>query len=288
MSSLLTKPLGDGPAFTSSENIPDLDYFSGRGAKDTVPLYRTSNADEANILPGLFELLGNMYQRKITPEEFVSYVYGVLAHPDFTARFENELETRELRVPLTKDSGLFEQARKIGARMLWLHTYGERFVPEGDPHGQVPSGGAKCEKAVPGVEEGYPEEFRYNDSTQTLHVGEGEFRPVSQTVYEFEVSGLKVVQSWLKYRMKQGAGRKSSPLDDIRPQRWSSQFTTELLELLWVLEATVEGYPEQAKLLEEIVRSDCFQTDDLPSVPHEMRKPPAVETNAPAQMDFEF
>ena len=50
----------------------------------------------------------------------------------------------------------------------------------------------------------------------------------------------------------------------------------------------MEGYPEQAKLLEEIVRSDCFQTDDLPSVPHEMRKPPAVETNAPAQMDFEF
>ena len=29
----------------------------------------------------------------------------------------------------------------------------------------------------------------------------------------FEVSGLKVVQSWLKYRMKKGAGKKSSSLD---------------------------------------------------------------------------
>ena len=94
-------------------------------------------------------------------------------------------------------------------------------------------------------------------------------------MYEFEVSGLKVVQSWLKYRMKKGAGKKSSPLDNIRPARWTSQFTTELLELLWVLEETVKCYPEQEKLLKAIVASDCFQADEMPSVPDEMRKPPS-------------
>ena len=94
-------------------------------------------------------------------------------------------------------------------------------------------------------------------------------------MYEFEVSGLKVVQSWLKYRMKKGAGKKSSPLDDIRPARWTSQFTTELLELLWGLEETVKCYPEQEKLLEAVVASDCFQADKLPTVPDEMRKPPS-------------
>lgn len=76
--------------------------------------------------------------------------------------------------------------------------------------------------------------------------------------------------------MKKGAGRKSSPLDDIRPARWTSQFTTELLELLWMLEATVSGYPEQESLLETIVAGDCFQTDELPPVPDAMRKPPSV------------
>src|SRR5450756_3131581 len=81
------------------------------------------------------------------------------------------------------------------------------------------------------------------DKTRTLHVGGGEFSPVALEVFEFEVSGLKVVQSWLKYRMKKGAGRKSSPLDDIRPDHWTSHFTTELLELLWVLEATLAVYP---------------------------------------------
>ncbi|MCX7049444.1 MAG: hypothetical protein NTX50_28660 [Candidatus Sumerlaeota bacterium] len=74
--------------------------------------------------------------------------------------------------------------------------------------------------------------------------------------------------------MKKGAGKKSSTLDDIRPEHWTSQFTTELLELLWVLETTVEGYPEQAKLLEAVVTGDCFKAVDLPEAPEPMRKPP--------------
>ena len=106
----------------------------------------------------------------------------------------------------------------------------------------------------------------YNDTTRTLHVGEGEFAPVEREVFEFEVSGLTVVQSWLSYRMRKGA-EKSSPLDSIRPERWTSQLTTELLELLWVLEATMEGFPEQARLLEAVISGDCFQAHELPPVP---------------------
>ena len=164
---------------------------------------------------------------------------------------------------------------KPGEPQLWLHTYGERFVPRGKQPGHVPRGVAKCVKPVPGDPDGYPESFDYNDATQTLHVGDGEFRPVSREVVEFEVSGLKVVQSWLKYRMKKGAGKKSSPLDDIHPERWTSQFTTELLELLWVVEATVGGYTEQVALLEAVVSAPCFRADELPPVPDDARKPPA-------------
>ena len=182
----------------------------------------------------------------------------MLAQPAFTTRFEKELETRKLCVPITKDAALFEKVRKAGARLLWLHTYGERFVPTEQTPGRVPPGAAKCVEAIPG----HAEEFIYNDATQTLRISGGVFAPVAPEVYEFEVSGLKVVQSYLKYRMKKGAGKKSSPLDDIRPARWTSQFTTELLELLWVLEKTVKCYPEQEKRLKAIVASDCFQADE--------------------------
>ncbi len=276
LTSLFSQPLGNGPALTSCAAIPDLDHFRGSyGAKAAIPLYRNADATDANILPGLLDLLGKAYERRVTPEDFLAYIYGVLAQPAFTARHAKELGTRELRVPITKDASLFAKVRDAGARLLWLHSCGERFVPTGKQRGHVPRGLAKCVKPVPGDPDGCPESFDYNDATQTLHVGEGQFRPVGRAVFEFEVSGLKVVQSWLKYRMKKGAGKKSSPLDDIRPERWTSQFTTELLELLWVLEATVEGYPQQARLLEVLIAGPCFRAAELPAVHDDARKPPA-------------
>jgi len=287
LTTLINLPLGQGPAFTACAMIPDRHHFSGRGQKDTVPLYRLADAAEANVLPGLLEMLGKEYSHAVSPEEFLAYIYGALAQPSFTSRFSKELETRELRVPITKNSTLFERVRASGARLLWLHTYGERFVPKGKHRGTIPPGKTKCTKAIPGDADHYPESFSYNDVTQTLSVGEGEFSPVRKEVYEFEVSGLKVAQSWLKYRMRGGAGKGGSPLNDIRPERWSAQFTTELLELLWVLEATVESYPEQAKLLNEVIQGDLFQADELPPVPAEMRKPPRTKDEESGELEFE-
>ena len=287
LTSLLNHPLGDGPAVTACSHIPDLHHFRGSyGAKEIFPLYRATDASESNILSGLLDLLGAAYEREVEPEDFLSYVYGILAQPAFTLRFARELETRELRIPLTRDTALFEQVRALGARLLWLHTYGERFIPEEHTRGRIPPGAAKCTKAVPGDGESYPEAFRYDSATRTLHVGTGEFAPVAPSIYEFEVSGLKVVQSWLKYRMRKGAGRKSSSLDDIRPERWTSRFNTELLDLLWVLEATVEGYPEQERLLDAVIESDCFHAGELPSVPDEMRKAPREQKAEAPELDL--
>ena len=287
LTSLLSHPLGSGPATTAAASVPDLHHFKGSfGAKEVVPLYRDRDASEANILPGLLELLGESYGREVTAEDFVAYVYGALAQPSFTDRYATELESRELRVPIIKDGGLFERVRDVGARLLWLHTYAERFVPPGKKRGSVPRGSARCTKAVPDHPESYPEEFEYIEETRTLRIGEGRFAPVLREVFEFEVSGLKVVQSWLKYRMKKGAGKKSSPLDDIRPERWASEFTTELLEMLWVLEATVGGYPEQASLLDAVVDGDCFQADELPTVPAELRDPPKAAKSSEGLLDF--
>ena len=274
LSTLLQGGMSTGPALTSAAFIPDLHHFCNRGAKDTIPLYRNAEASEANIIPGLLDTLGAVYQRSVLTEDFLAYLYGVLAQPAFTKRFSSELETRDLRVPITKNPDLFERIRTIGARLVWLHTFGERFLPEGAQRGRVPVGKARCTEAVPTNGDGYPDLFRYVADTETINVGNGAFAPVAQEVYEFKVSGLKVVQSWLSYRMRSGAGRKSSPLDNIRPERWTSVFTTEFLELLWVLEATVAGYSEQKELLEAILGDVLFEAKELPHVSDDQRKPP--------------
>jgi predicted helicase len=274
LTSLLTKPLGAGPAMTACAEIPDLDHFSGRGAKDIVPLYRDAKGRDTNALPGLLHMLAKEYGQEVTPEGFLAYVYGLLAQPAFTERFADELGSRQLRVPLTRNAALFTQIGDIGAKLLWLHTYGQRLMPNGKRKGQVPRGAARCVKAVPGDANGYPKTFEYNHATRTVHVGSGEFAPVALEVYEFEVSSLKVVQSWLGYRMRRPKGKKSSPLDKITPDRWSSEFTTELLELLWVLEGTIAEYPTLAKLLSRVVKGPCFAADELPAVPAAAREPP--------------
>jgi hypothetical protein len=275
ITSQLWQVLGNGPALTASTFVPDFHHFKGSyGGKDAIALYRDAAGKEANILPRLLDVLAKAYGWKVTPEDFLAYIYAVLAQPAFTERYADELGTRELRVPLTKDPMLFRKVRDVGRKVLWLHTYGERYVPKGKKPGQVPRGKARSVKRVPSDAANYPEKYWYNDATKTLHVGDGEFAPVVPHVYEFEVSGLKVVQSWLGYRMKNPKGRKSSRLDDINAEEWPSEFTTELLELLWVLEATVAGYPAQAALLSAVVKRRCFKADELPPVPESARKPP--------------
>ncbi|MDP8940781.1 MAG: hypothetical protein M3N10_10935 [Actinomycetota bacterium] len=105
---------------------------------------------------------------------------------------------------------------------------------------------------------------------------------MSREVWEYEVSGLRVVRSWLGYRMKEPAGKSSSPLDEIRPERWTGGMTMELLELLWVLEATVEKEPELAAFLQTIIDSPTFEAAELPEPSAAERKPPEKPT-APVQ-----
>ena len=95
------------------------------------------------------------------------------------------------------------------------------------------------------------------------------------------MSGLKVVQSWLRYRMRGGAGRQSSPLNEIRPARWPLAFTSELLDLLWVLEGTLALHPEQAELLARVVAGPCLPATAVAPVDEALRRPPSAQRSAP-------
>jgi len=81
--------------------------------------------------------------------------------------------------------------------------------------------------------------------------------------------------------MKDGAGKASSPLDEIRPDKWTAGMTNELLELLWVLEHTVALFPELALQLDAILAAPLFHADELPQPTDAERKPPADETETP-------
>ena len=275
LTTLMSTPLGPGPALTATPLIPDRHHFRGSyGGKDILPLYRDREGQTPNLAPELLEILKRELEREVTPEDLAAYVYGVLAHPAYTATFAEELEAEPgPRVPMTRDVGLFNQAVRLGSELLWLHTYGERF---GEGRSWPPSFRARVVAAIPHDEERYPKDFGYDPETRTLRVGEGAIAPVSPAAWDYEVSGWKPLQKWLKYRMKAPAGKTSSPLDQIRPRSWSARFTEELLELIEVLERTVELNREQAHLFEEVLASPLFTNEELglDDIPEDLRKAP--------------
>ena len=274
MTSLLTKVLGHGQSSVITAEIPDLDYFCGRGAKDIIPLWRNSQANQPNITPGVLEVISNILNCNIHPEDLFAYCYAILAIPKYVKEFWHELETPGPRIPITKNRDLFIKVVEIGRTLVWLHTYGERFVPNGKKPGKIPIGKVRCQVGIPNTVNDYPTEFSYDVGTQELKVGRGVFENVRPEVYNFSVSGLEVVKSWLAYRMRDGAGKKSSPLDDIRPQTW--QFDDELLDLLWVLDATVDLYPSLSSLFAEVINSELFAATEFPQ-PTELEKSNSLE-----------
>ena len=281
LSSLLTGVLGMGPAATVAAYVPDLHHFRGSfGGKNVVPLWRDADATEPNVTPGLLALLEVELGYEVAPADLFAYAYALLASPDCVDRFSEELTVPGPRLPLTKAPVLFQSAADLGSELIWLHTYGERFTDADRGRGNVPPGSARCVQQVGETPDAYPERFDYNETTETLWVGAGRFAPVSREVWEFSVSGFSVVRSWLGYRMRDGSGRRSSPLDEIRPERWTAQFTRELLELLWALEATVERQPTLAQLLAEVVAGPCFAADELPKPSNWERQAPRVDRRA--------
>ncbi len=237
LTTLTSTKFGRGPVLTVTPFVPDFHHFSNRGAKNVIPLYRDNSGHAANITDGLLEFLSQQLGIQVSPEDLLAYVYAVGGTPAFSTHFAEELAegAGPFHLPITSSPDLYLQAVDLGRDLLWWHTWGERFAPPGQTH--LPTGSAQ---EIAPVEQ-MPDQFTYDTESQHLTVGTGVFSPVSSEIWEFEVSGLKVLRSWLGYRMKNRKGKKSSPLEDIRPTQWTQ--SEELLRLLAILDHTVQVTP---------------------------------------------
>lgn len=273
----------NGPALTFTALIPDLHHYSGRGGR-VLPLWRDANSRTANfptkLLPFLTERLGC----PVTAEDLLAYIAATAAHPAFTSRFQKDLSTPGLRIPITADAATFSDAAALGRTVIWLHTFGERMA---DPHLGRPTQPPRLSKtempnipaagAIPHEPDRMPDSIGYNDSTKRLLIGTGFVENVAPAVWEYEVSGKQVLVQWFSYRKKNrerpimGDRRPPSPLGDIQPDHWIAEYTTELINVLNVLGWLVEIEPQQGALLERICAGPTISE-------REMRVAGALET----------
>ena len=206
----------------------------------------------------------------------IAYLAAVMAHPGFTARFKADLVRPGLRVPLTADAKLFAEAVALGAEVVWLHTYGERFVDAaaGRPkrsaapaEGEAPFIPTKGE--IPGAPEPLPDTMDHDPALQRLKVGKGYVENVTPQMWAYEVSGKHVLWHWFSYRRRDrtkpliGDKRPPSPLDKIQPDYWLPEYTSDLLDLLNVLGRLITLEPKQADLLDRICAGRLRSADEL-------------------------
>ena len=276
LTTLMTNPIGIGPAAVACSNIPDLHHFRGSwGGKDAIPLWRDTAGRQPNLPRHLLETLRGFYETSVSAEDFFAYTYAILSAPAYVETFSEELSIPGPRLPVTRDPVLFQRGVALGRQLLWLHTYGERFVPSGQRRSQIPAGSARCTTSIPTTAIGYPDTVKWE--ADRLYIGSGEFRPVSEAVWEFSVSGFFVVQNWIKSRLRDRTGRRSSPLDEIRPTAWTADLTQELLELLWVIEQTIAVQPALNTLLADVLGAPLFSAVDFPQPTPAERMAPGNE-----------
>ena len=143
----LTAPLRtsprSGPAITFTSSIPDLDHYNGRSAAGSFPLWRDAAATTPTSRRNYSSFWRRSTRKPVTAEDFLAYLAGVAANPAYTVRFQSDLAQPGLRIPITARPKLFAQAVELGKRVIWLHTFGERFA---DQKADRPPGRRACRK----------------------------------------------------------------------------------------------------------------------------------------------
>lgn len=274
-------PVVNGPALVFSALIPDMHYFNGRSGC-VRPFYRDARGESPNITPALLDVLSRRLSMPVTHEDFLAYIAGLVSHPAYTERFRENLENPGVRLPLTGDARLWGRVVGIGRRVLWLHTYGERFADRAEGRTRealrLPSNRPRCAVEIPDTEEGMPQTLRYELEEQRLWIGSGCIAPVPPSTREYQVSGMNVLDKWFGYRRKNPAGKRRLELDHVVARRWSPDWTTELLTLLNILGLLVQEESAQRELLEAVCSGPLISVQDLTDesvlpVPRQALKP---------------
>ena len=229
--------------------------------------------------PAVLTRLSEIYGRQVSAEDVVAYIAAVAANPAYTARFAPDLVQPGLRIPLTGDPALFEEAVRLGREVIWLHTFGERFVdaaagrPARPPRLAQGAPRIPADGAIPSDPEHMPDTISYDAANRRLWIGGGHIDNVPPAVWAYEVSGKHVLTQWFSYRKRNrerpqiGDRRTPSPLGDIQPDAWPAEYTTELLNVLNVLGRLVALEPAQADLLERICAGPTLTEEALRDTP---------------------
>ncbi|MFI9764274.1 type ISP restriction/modification enzyme [Streptomyces sp. NPDC051963] len=233
---------GPGPVLLATPLLPLL--RPGR----VRPLYRRPGGAEPNLAPGLLEHLGERLGEVPEPLDMLAWIVTAVR--------------ADLAVPLTEDPELWARGVESGHRTL-------RLMCRDGERPRLPGGRRPYVRAPLPTR---PHTLDYDREEEALHLDEGRISPVPPEAWDFEVSGVRVLEEWFTART---APVEPGTLQAIRPVTWPQSWTSELLELITVLALLSEVPPHPDPLASTVTATDLHKAGVLPP-PEPSRRPASV------------
>lgn len=192
---LYTMPsgVGLGPATWCHARLPDYHAFRGSYGGYAFPLYdRRKGPDAHNFIPAILAALAEAYGEIVSPEDLFDAILALLSATSYTVRFAEDLEDTFPHIPFPADPALFKQAATIGAHIRALEGFQREPADQFKPKSFVRS---RSEWTGPvGLHQNADGEWFFCSD------GTGKFDGLPPRVWEFAVSGYRVLKRWADAR----------------------------------------------------------------------------------------
>jgi predicted helicase len=185
---------GAGPALWCHGLLPDYHAFRGSYGGYAFPLHDwRPEVDASNISPALVESLSVAYGEPIAAEEVFDAILCLLSAASYTRRFAEDLEDVFPHVPFPARYEIFLEAERVGRAIRAVETFARE-----------PGEAYRRPDFVRAVTEprGALGPVEYEGDVITLcQDGSGRITGLPQDVWNFAVSGYRILPRWLETRV---------------------------------------------------------------------------------------
>jgi len=184
---------GAGPSVWCHGLLPDYHAFRGRGGY-AFPLHdRRPNINAPNVSAALIESLGVAYGEPVAAEDIFDAILCLLSATSYTLRFAEDLEDVFPHVPFPARHAIFNDAVRVGREIRAVETFAR-------PPGEA------CRRSdfvrVATQPRGAVAAVDYADGSITLcGDGSGRITGLPHSVWNFSVSGYRLLPRWLEARV---------------------------------------------------------------------------------------
>ena len=181
-----------GPAAWAYSDYPDRHAFRGSYGGYAFPLFdRRAGQGPYNLKAELVAALGAAYGSAVTPEAVFDAMLCLLSARSYTLRFAEDLEDVFPHIPFPSDRALFDEAARLGAEIRAVETFAR------PPGADYLRGLARAQTAATGVLA--PVTWVSGD-IRICADGSGHISNIPAVIWEFAVSGYRLLPRWLAAR----------------------------------------------------------------------------------------